>query len=61
MTVRFVPQVKFVNASGDVECHGAVLGRKSVLTSAACMSALKDLYVTVGERTTATLHNTRVL
>ncbi|XP_073699368.1 protein Z, vitamin K-dependent plasma glycoprotein b isoform X2 [Garra rufa] len=43
-------EVKFVNASGDVVCHGAVLGRKSVLTSAACMSALEDLYITVAGR-----------
>ncbi|KAF4119185.1 protein Z, vitamin K-dependent plasma glycoprotein b [Onychostoma macrolepis] len=43
-------EVKFVNASGDVVCHGAVLGQKSVLTSAACMSALKHLQVTVAGR-----------
>ncbi len=39
-----------MNASGDVACHGAVLGQKSVLTSASCMSALKHLQVTVGEQ-----------
>uniref|UniRef100_A0A673FWL5 Vitamin K-dependent protein Z-like n=1 Tax=Sinocyclocheilus rhinocerous TaxID=307959 RepID=A0A673FWL5_9TELE len=42
MMVYCVLQVKFVNTSGDVVCHGVVLGRKSVLTSATCMSALKD-------------------
>ncbi|XP_059408326.1 protein Z, vitamin K-dependent plasma glycoprotein b [Carassius carassius] len=49
-------EVKFVNTSGDVVCHGVVLGSKSVLTSATCMSALKDLHVTlVGRHSTAVL------
>uniref|UniRef100_A0A672MBS1 Vitamin K-dependent protein Z-like n=1 Tax=Sinocyclocheilus grahami TaxID=75366 RepID=A0A672MBS1_SINGR len=37
MMVYCVLQVKFVNTSGDVVCHGVVLGRKSVLTSATCI------------------------
>ncbi|XP_016297211.1 protein Z, vitamin K-dependent plasma glycoprotein b isoform X2 [Sinocyclocheilus anshuiensis] len=49
-------EVKFVNTSGDVVCHGVVLGRKSVLTSATCMSALKDPHVTlVGRHSTVAL------
>ncbi|XP_043101951.1 protein Z, vitamin K-dependent plasma glycoprotein b [Puntigrus tetrazona] len=43
-------EVKFVNASGRFVCHGAVLGRRSVLTSAGCMSALENLQVTVAGR-----------
>ncbi|XP_056626513.1 protein Z, vitamin K-dependent plasma glycoprotein b [Triplophysa dalaica] len=39
-------EVKFVKADGDVICHGVILGRKSVLTSAVCALALKDINVT---------------
>lgn len=39
-----------MNGSGDVICHGVFVGRKSVLTSAVCMSALPDRNVTLAVR-----------
>lgn len=43
-----------MNGSGDVICHGVIVGRKSVLTSAVCMSALQERHVTLGEHMTRT-------
>ncbi|XP_036413370.1 protein Z, vitamin K-dependent plasma glycoprotein b [Colossoma macropomum] len=38
-------QVTFVDGRGDVVCHGVILGRRSVLTTAGCMTTDKDLYM----------------
>ncbi|XP_077094227.1 protein Z, vitamin K-dependent plasma glycoprotein b [Siphateles boraxobius] len=43
-------EVRFVNDSGDVICHGVVVGRKSLLTSAVCMSALSERHVSLAVR-----------
>ncbi|KAK7162342.1 hypothetical protein R3I94_004868 [Phoxinus phoxinus] len=43
-------EVRFLNGSGDVICHGVVLGRKSVLTSAVCMSALLERNISLAVR-----------
>lgn len=40
-------EVRFLNASGHDVCHGVILGQKSILTSATCMTALQDLHFTV--------------
>nr|XP_055062300.1 protein Z, vitamin K-dependent plasma glycoprotein b isoform X1 [Misgurnus anguillicaudatus] len=40
-------EVKFLNTDGDVICHGVILGQRSVLTSAVCMSMVKDLNITL--------------
>ncbi|XP_067258497.1 protein Z, vitamin K-dependent plasma glycoprotein b [Chanodichthys erythropterus] len=47
-------EVRFVNGSGDVICHGVIVGRKSVLTSAVCMSALQEWHVTLAVRDSST-------
>ncbi|XP_051982429.1 protein Z, vitamin K-dependent plasma glycoprotein b [Xyrauchen texanus] len=49
-------EVKFLNADGDVICHGALLGRVSVLTSALCMSILTDLHISLGGHSNITLN-----
>lgn len=38
-------QVTFVDADGNVVCHGVILGKKSVLTTAGCMTTDKHLYM----------------
>ncbi|XP_067298451.1 protein Z, vitamin K-dependent plasma glycoprotein b [Pseudorasbora parva] len=43
-------EVRFMNASSDVICHGVIVGRKSVLTSALCMSVLQERHVTLAVR-----------
>ncbi|XP_051558051.1 protein Z, vitamin K-dependent plasma glycoprotein b [Myxocyprinus asiaticus] len=49
-------EVKFLNANGDVVCHGVILGRVSVLTSALCMSILTDLHISLGGYSNITLN-----
>lgn len=39
-----------MDAGGDVICHGVVLGRTSVLTTATCMTTDKDLSLIIGEQ-----------
>ncbi|XP_034156115.1 coagulation factor X-like [Pangasianodon hypophthalmus] len=41
-------QVTFVDVGGDVICHGVILGRRSILTTAACMTTDKDLSLIIG-------------
>lgn len=41
-------QVSFVDAAGDVICHGVILGRRSVLTTAACMTTDRNLSLVIG-------------
>ncbi|XP_034156116.2 venom prothrombin activator porpharin-D-like [Pangasianodon hypophthalmus] len=59
-------QVTFVDVFGDVICHGVILGRRSILTTAACMTTDKDLSLIIGHSnekinasqvTKRTLHN----
>lgn len=38
-----------MDAGGDVICHGVVLGRRSILTTAACVTTHKDLSLVIGE------------
>ncbi|KAL7852722.1 hypothetical protein SRHO_G00185070 [Serrasalmus rhombeus] len=38
-------QVTFVDGNGGVVCHGVILGKRSVLTTARCMTTDKDLYI----------------
>ncbi|XP_062865384.1 protein Z, vitamin K-dependent plasma glycoprotein b isoform X2 [Trichomycterus rosablanca] len=58
-------QVIFVDGSGNEMCHGVVLGKRSILTTAGCMTKDKELYFIIGSsnerRNTSeakwTLHN----
>ncbi|KAG7315718.1 hypothetical protein KOW79_020584 [Hemibagrus wyckioides] len=41
-------QVTFVDVGGDVICQGVILGKRSILTTAACMTTGKDLSLVIG-------------
>ncbi|XP_030635897.1 protein Z, vitamin K-dependent plasma glycoprotein b isoform X2 [Chanos chanos] len=49
-------QVSFVDAVGEVVCHGVILGQRSVLTTARCLSSEKDLSMVIGDRSTMSTH-----
>ncbi|KAI5629550.1 vitamin K-dependent protein Z precursor [Silurus asotus] len=41
-------QVNFVDSAGEVICHGVILGKRSILTSAHCMTTHPDLDLVIG-------------
>ncbi|TSK17790.1 Venom prothrombin activator porpharin-D [Bagarius yarrelli] len=41
-------QVSFVDKSGDVICQGVILGKRSILTTAACMTTGENITLVIG-------------
>ncbi|XP_060716219.1 protein Z, vitamin K-dependent plasma glycoprotein b isoform X1 [Tachysurus vachellii] len=41
-------QVTFVDVGGDVICQGVILGKRSILTTATCMTTGKELSLVIG-------------
>ncbi|KAK3530416.1 hypothetical protein QTP86_024457, partial [Hemibagrus guttatus] len=54
-------QVTFVDVGGDVICQGVILGKRSILTTAACMKTGKDFSLVIGEHQPSLCHSDKTV